>query len=549
MSTSPAVPAEPTPDVVPRWAWVLAALPVLFAFGLFTAEIVLGPLRVNHDVAQYLLAGQRVLAGERPFVDLIDTNPPLVLYLSAIPAALGALTGLPLALAGNVFWTAGVALLFFGVAAGLRLLAGAHTFTTAGALTLVAGGWVLVLYLSYARSGVLGLGQRDQIAGAALVVWTLARLARYEARPLAIGLAVFAGLASFVAVGMKPHYVAALAVVEGYLVLRSPRWPPLRSAEVYALAVACLVYALHFFVVPGMDTFYTHWIGYIAEQYDANYGTSLDAVLKRFGLPSKMWFTLSPFVPLVLCVLLMFWGTVSTDRSIAAAGALAAAALGCAATFLLQGKGFGYHRLAFDLAAMSALGVAAGALATRAVRRVSQPHATPPVLWATALGMLAVVPLVPGASSVGDRLVALREGAPRPDPLAEGLRDATRPGDRILPFTYAIPDIYPSLALSGRGTAGRYLNTFPFIFFYARADGYDDLGAQAQAEQAFYEDLVRDVRDQRPALIVAETRGIGLSGDLSSAGYLEWRGFLDTFRDEYVAGDTLGVFATFRRIR
>ena len=68
-----------------RTAPWIAALSVVAGAGL--AMVVLLPL--NHDVGATLYQARRVLDGERLYVDILEVNPPLVVY-SLVPVVLAA---------------------------------------------------------------------------------------------------------------------------------------------------------------------------------------------------------------------------------------------------------------------------------------------------------------------------------------------------------------------------------------------------------------------------------------------------------------------------
>ena len=55
---------------------LVAFLPLLFVY----------QPRLNHDVALFLTAANSFLEGRRPIVDLVDVNPPLMIYLDLVPA-------------------------------------------------------------------------------------------------------------------------------------------------------------------------------------------------------------------------------------------------------------------------------------------------------------------------------------------------------------------------------------------------------------------------------------------------------------------------------
>ncbi|MGE5532346.1 MAG: hypothetical protein ACM3VW_09545 [Bacteroidota bacterium] len=87
-----AQPQETHGPVQPPLPWPI----LLLVIGMFLALIAAHPDRVNHDSAQHLQIGQMILHGAVPFIDVYDTNPPLIMYLSAIPAGIAQALGVPI---------------------------------------------------------------------------------------------------------------------------------------------------------------------------------------------------------------------------------------------------------------------------------------------------------------------------------------------------------------------------------------------------------------------------------------------------------------------
>jgi hypothetical protein len=87
---------------------------------------------VNHDAAWVLIGAQRLLEGASFGSGVVDVNPPLAWWISAIPVALAGATGLP---TGLVFK------LFVMVAALVSVLASARLMQTAG-LTQSHSRWI-----------------------------------------------------------------------------------------------------------------------------------------------------------------------------------------------------------------------------------------------------------------------------------------------------------------------------------------------------------------------------------------------------------------------
>ena len=57
--------------------------PIIAGLG---ALIALNPMRIKSDCALYLEMGRQLLEGKLPYVDFGEVNPPLIIYLNAIPA-------------------------------------------------------------------------------------------------------------------------------------------------------------------------------------------------------------------------------------------------------------------------------------------------------------------------------------------------------------------------------------------------------------------------------------------------------------------------------
>lgn len=51
-------------------------------------------LPLNHDAAWYMSVARRILKGEHLYRDIIDVDPPLIVYLSMLPVLLSDVLGL-----------------------------------------------------------------------------------------------------------------------------------------------------------------------------------------------------------------------------------------------------------------------------------------------------------------------------------------------------------------------------------------------------------------------------------------------------------------------
>lgn len=158
--------------VSPRSALGLSALAITSLSLLAAAQLSGWP--VNHDNAEYLHIGRLLLAGAVPFVDYVDTNPPLVHYLHVVPAAMDATLGM------------GLPQSFLLLISALCLYSG---FALAGLLSglgLLRPEWRFVLGAIWLCFSLLvlcnnGYGQREHLFALAYGPWLVCRHTRVSA--------------------------------------------------------------------------------------------------------------------------------------------------------------------------------------------------------------------------------------------------------------------------------------------------------------------------------------------------------------------------------
>lgn len=185
---------------------------------------------LNHDSAAVLTWAQRMVAGERLYVDLIDVNPPMIFWLNMPPAAASALTGIPAAML-LVGWYS--LLTIAGLALALPLLprllaAGPRLGVIAGAI----GGALILPAHSFT--------QREHLLFALSLPYLIHALARAEGHaPRAAWLtaALFAG-----SVCLKPHFLVIPAGIEGFLILRRGLRASLRDSTVPTMVGVGIAY-------------------------------------------------------------------------------------------------------------------------------------------------------------------------------------------------------------------------------------------------------------------------------------------------------------------
>ena len=303
------------------------------------------PFEVNHDCGWYLYVAERVLAGDGLYSDVIDLNPPLVVYLTVPPVALADLLGCNAVFVFHCFVCALAAVSMWLVGRIARRMLAPPLGDSLGD---PLGGAVLLFVLVVLPRR--DFGQREHLALLASLPYfalVAGRLSGAEPRSrfaFAIGLMAGVGLA------LKPYFLLAPLAVRIFTAFTEKRQRRLfdtRRPENEGLMVALVVYALHFLFVPfRADFLATVW--QVRSVYDA-YSIGVGEFLTR------PW-TVQTIV--IGGLVLIFALGVRENRAILRVVFLACAGFFAAA--LWQCKGWTYHLLPALLTGW--LGLALGAL-------------------------------------------------------------------------------------------------------------------------------------------------------------------------------------------
>jgi hypothetical protein len=473
--------APPPPAPLP----FAVLLGLLLGFGAVQAAV----LPTNIDVAWYLHAGGRLLDGARLYADVVDVNPPLVLWLSAAVVALSRALHVP---ATAALPAVVVALAAGSLALCARLLRGAvPPSQRQGFLLGLAALGVLV-------GGMFG--QREHLLLLLVLPYAcaVARLAGGGEVPL--GMALATGFLAAVGFALKPYFVPALVLVELYLArVRGPRaW--LRPQ---ALAIAGALAAYAAAVVLGAP-------GYLALARQAR---PLYAAYHPYGsyLLADSW---------RLGIVALAVGAAATRARPAArplVDVLSLLALGLTLAVYLQGKGWLYHWFpAMGLAALL-LGLALAAPRPRA-------------------GGLAAVAALAAAVAFLDGLAPWWVGG-EPAPEVEAAVRSYARGGSIAALSTFLGSGFPLVNRTGVGWASRHptLWQIPGFRLGGAPRALPAWGELPAAEREFLGGVVSDLIAARPALVLVDA--LPPSPELRGFDYLDYLGreprFAAMFRAAY----------------
>jgi hypothetical protein len=277
------------------------------------------------DQALYLVAAGKVLDGARIGRDVVDVNPPLILWLSEVPVALARAVGiLPQsamqALIGVM--TAGVLLWCLALVrpSGERYLAGPLPWAVAALLL-----YVTIIHPWY------HIGTREHLLLLLVLPYLFLAARRLGGRSEAPRLQTMsAGLLAVAACGLKPQHLLTLAAVELLLLLRGGiHLRSLVRGETVAFVAGGIVYCAA--IVIAAPDYVTLVIPFAYEGYlDRSRAAWVDLIepirLLKIGIAIALWFALR---------------RISEHRALA--DVFMVAALGATVTYVMQRKGYGYQ--------------------------------------------------------------------------------------------------------------------------------------------------------------------------------------------------------------
>ena len=158
-----------------------------------------GPAYVNHDAAWYLYMVDRWIHGARLYNDVIDTNPPLIIWLST-PPALATLAGWSPLAAFKIY--------VFAIAAGSAAASRRIVSRSAPQRAVIVGATVLFVCLPFVKED---FGQREHFAVLLTLPYVLMAAATVGSSPRE---QVLAGIAGGLGFAIKPHFLIAWIAVE-----------------------------------------------------------------------------------------------------------------------------------------------------------------------------------------------------------------------------------------------------------------------------------------------------------------------------------------------
>jgi hypothetical protein len=307
------------------------------------------------DAAWYLYVADGLLHGKQLYVDYIEVNPPLAVWIMVPIAWLGAVTSLG---AINSLYISLLGLTAASIALVNRYIA------MLDALAQMRRYWLCVLLAAIALFLPAGdFGEREHFMVLLFMPWLFLRVARHQgARPSSLE-AIVVGLLASLAICIKPQSVFAPLAIELLLLWRYRKWRPLFAPENLA-ALACAMAYVALLIFKELE--FMHLIVRLG----------VEAYMPFFGYPAELiWIGGSLSAALIVLALMLSRNAAGSLADVTAASA--AGATGFLLSYFIQYKGFSYQVL-------PALVFASIACATGALAAISQN----PIVWSSAKKLL-----------------------------------------------------------------------------------------------------------------------------------------------------------------
>lgn len=313
---------------------VAAALqPWILIIILFAAAIALrNVLAANTDVSWLLTVGERLLDGQRLYVDVFETNPPMAVLVYMPGIVIARALGLPAEMVTNSLVFAAI---FVSLAIVAQILKNSSVYEglQSGLMTPFAFAVLAILPMQ-------AFGQREHIAVLELLPLLAVFAVRMRGEKPSIWMAVIAGGGAGLAVSFKPHFAIGMFCAVGCFAVYRRSWRAAFAPEILTVGVVTLLYAAS--IIAFFPEFFTV-IGPVVRDVYLPVGLSFPVLLAKPALP--IW-SAAIFVTIVL----------KRHDNIAATCLLLTTSLGFAAAFALQRKGWPYHSYPMIALVLLALG-------------------------------------------------------------------------------------------------------------------------------------------------------------------------------------------------
>ena len=485
---------------------------------------------IRPDTGFLLDAAARVLDGQRLYVDVVEINPPLILWLNMAAAAVARLLAIPQVVAYRLGFI--IVLLVALVLAAWqirRLFPREGVFHRRFALLVAFGLFPLAAQ---------DFGEREHLVLALVVPYLLLLTARSLGRTVPARHAAALGLAAGLGFALKPHFLLVWLGAEAWLRLGRRVTPRSLLPETIAIAGVLLAYAIAILVLTPQ---YLDLVRLLAGPYGRFLRDPFFHVLVT-----------GPGAVLAIFALLAFAALRPNARHPELWGAIALGTAACLLAGAAQQKGLRYHFYPSFALGTVLLGLIVCDTVRPAGNRIRDVYR-----WLAAGVMAATVAVV----CVQNGAVALGAGQDSDRAQFEELVRLVRSrgqGRSVFVMSYHIRSAYPLLTYAGARSASRFPQLWILAAEYLdqlKSDEplrYHDEAEMSPSERYLNKAVLEDLGEHRPRLLIVfkHARDLPVNG-LRRINYLAYFGrdprFEAIFREYQLAAE-LGDYLVYERV-
>lgn len=504
--------------------------PALVA-GVFALGVVLAVYRtVNVDVGLGLSNADMLLRGGRLYEDIIESNPPLVVYWFVPPVLAAQLLGVSAVPVFSVYMMLHLVVSYVLCARWVGVLLAEESHAARQALKFTSL-WALSVFWPYES---YFFGEREHIFFALALPYLLGAAAQTRdctaSRPLRWTTALLAG----VGLAFKPFFLLVWVFVELYLAgVRGPR----------------SLVRLENIVIAAVQAFYAALVLLLHPEY-IDMARMIAPVYSRFAVNMRL-VVLSRHPIFVVMALLVCLLAGARRKHARLRHVLAVAAVGALAAAFVQRKGWDYHFL--PAAGFSIVLIGAVVVAILHDRRIVEWRLPPLARLTIPLAGLIVLVQAELQESWRDRSHA--GGSPMAQLIRVARKEAA--GGSIAAFSTNVGPAFPVVNYSNTRWALRFAHCWPLAGIYADAPGRDGtvifhaLDEMTEVEKWFFEGMIADLRKSRPELILVDCpeRQNAFGGRRFDyvAYFIRDPRFEEFWRDYEPYGEMIGEYRVYKR--
>ena len=497
---------------------------------------------INLNAALLLDCGQKIYEGGLPYVDFYEFNPPVIMYLSVIPAWFSSVSGLPVCLSFQIFVSLCIAI----SAISLFFILKAKGFNTEQALQLIS---VSMIFHSTALFFDV-FGEREHLMVIGLTPFLIIRCSptslnvQRNAMP-ALWFAL--GLMAGVMVQIKPHFLIIPAILEISNLVYRKSGLTYRSPEFIGFSLANLACLAFWFVMPAMvrHNYFGILIPLALGGYDS-YSSGFRGFILNFipYHPSLAAFNITCLSAFLLTAFRAFrfrnFEYIGTDQYRSFETGMALAWVASLLCFISQKKGWFYHMLPMNWFAM--LG------ATSIFFNMDFKRLNLPIFELAKARFLQITLCSTMLLFIYTGLrPQIRNVAPTPAfDLAKFIETTKDSNGRVMIMASSVR-AYPALLNAGKTAGSRFMDFFhlPSLYYdrkYSALDGPEmyRVGATNQVlENRFINELYSDIQNLQPSLImINKTSGdMGLPRQFNIRDYYHHHHIAEVLKQDYELSD------------